>query len=333
MVKLFVGSLPPEATPVELRSLFEQFGKVTECTIIANYAFVHMDEKAAAEEAVHNLNRYKLHGHNITVEHSKSKAKASTKLYVGGLLPGCTNDELREKFEEYGSVLECDVIRDYAFVHMEKAEEALEAIKNLNGYDFKGKRMYVQLSTSRQRINPGMGERTPCYHCGKAGHKPEVCYFAPVAQESAGPPYDPYVDACVPARSAAAPPPPVYSDRMLYDERRRLIDYYHRYRIRSSPYDTLLERRLPPLPSATVSSVTQRKRVESYPYERQLLPPPAPLPSYYTRERSPLSRTTVSTIVEDYALERRLHSVIRNALYESPRYSLEESYADHLQYY
>ncbi|XP_075044832.1 RNA-binding protein 4B-like isoform X2 [Mixophyes fleayi] len=139
MVKLFVGNLPPEATQGELKSLFEQFGKVTECDIITNYGFVHMEDKKSADEAVHNLNHYKLHGVSINVEHSRGKPKASTKLHVSSISTDVTSDELREKFEEYGSVLECDIVKDYAFVHMEKAEEALEAIRNLNNFDFKGK--------------------------------------------------------------------------------------------------------------------------------------------------------------------------------------------------
>ncbi|DBA13531.1 TPA: hypothetical protein GDO54_018663 [Pyxicephalus adspersus] len=138
MVKLFIGNLPPAATQGELKSLFEQFGKVTECDIITNYAFVHMEDKKSADDAVHNLNQYKLHGVSINVEYSRGKPRASTKLHVSSISPDCTSEELREKFEEYGTVLECDIVKDYAFVHMEKAEEALEAIRNLNNFEFKG---------------------------------------------------------------------------------------------------------------------------------------------------------------------------------------------------
>ncbi|XP_018112334.1 RNA binding motif protein 4B L homeolog isoform X1 [Xenopus laevis] len=139
MVKLFVGNLPPEATQPELKSLFEQFGRVTECDIIKNYGFVHMDDKKAADEAVRNLNHYKLHNVSINVEHSRGKPNASTKLHVSNLSSSCTSEELRAKFEEYGAVLECDIVKDYAFVHMEISAEALDAIKNLDNTEFKGK--------------------------------------------------------------------------------------------------------------------------------------------------------------------------------------------------
>ena len=82
MVKLFIGNLPREATEQEIRSLFEQYGKVLECDIIKNYGFVHIEDKTAAEDAIRNLHHYKLHGVNINVEASKNKSKASTKLHA-----------------------------------------------------------------------------------------------------------------------------------------------------------------------------------------------------------------------------------------------------------
>lgn len=138
MVKLFIGNLPREATEQEIRSLFEQYGRVLECDIIKNYGFVHIEDKTAAEDAIRNLHHYKLHGVCINVEASKNKSKASTKLHVGNISPTCTNLELRAKFEEYGPVLECDIVKDYAFVHMERAEDAVEAIRGLDNTEFQG---------------------------------------------------------------------------------------------------------------------------------------------------------------------------------------------------
>ncbi|XP_016041748.1 RNA-binding protein 4 isoform X3 [Erinaceus europaeus] len=138
MVKLFIGNLPREATEQEIRALFEQYGKVLECDIIKNYGFVHIEDKTAAEDAIRNLHHYKLHGVNINVEASKNKSKTSTKLHVGNISPTCTNKELRAKFEEYGPVIECDIVKDYAFVHMERAEDAVEAIRGLDNTEFQG---------------------------------------------------------------------------------------------------------------------------------------------------------------------------------------------------
>ena len=39
-----------------------------------------------------------------------------TKLYIGNIASSVSSTELTELFEKYGKVLECDIIKDYAFV-------------------------------------------------------------------------------------------------------------------------------------------------------------------------------------------------------------------------
>ncbi|XP_067877970.1 RNA-binding protein 4-like isoform X2 [Heterodontus francisci] len=167
MVKIFIGNLPRIATKEEIKELFEKYGKLTECDIIKNYGFVHMEDKEAADEAIRNLHHHKLHGLPINVEASKSKVKTSTKLHVSNIGAECTNQELRARFEEYGPVIECDIVKDYAFVHMEREEDAMEAIRGFDGTEFKGKRIHVQLSRSRLRTQPGMGEKNGCFRNDK----------------------------------------------------------------------------------------------------------------------------------------------------------------------
>ncbi|XP_012372801.1 RNA-binding protein 4B-like [Octodon degus] len=134
MVKLFIRNLPWEATEQEIRSLFEQYGKVLECDIIKNYGFVHIEENTATEDAIQKLHHCKLHRVSISVEASKSRA--STELHVGNISPTCTNKELRTKFEEYDPVIKCDIMKDYAFVHMQQAEDAVEASRGLDNTEF-----------------------------------------------------------------------------------------------------------------------------------------------------------------------------------------------------
>ncbi|XP_053305382.1 RNA-binding protein 4B-like isoform X1 [Spea bombifrons] len=325
MVKLFVGNLPPEATQAELKALFEQFGRVTECDIIKNYGFVHMEDKKSADDAVLNLNHYKLHDVAINVENSRGRPKASTKLHVSNLGGNCTSEELRAKFEAFGSVLECDIVKDYAFVHMERADEALEAIRNLDNTEFKGKRMHVQLSTSRLRVTPGMGDRSRCYRCGKEGHWSKECPLDQMSQEleqQPAYPQNPYPDPYA-LRNVAAPAyNTAYAERVFYDERERcgVVDYYQHYRVRPSSFDPYVDRRLPPVPPPSVSNM-YRERIEGFPYERHLLPPPPPIPNpYFARERSPLRRSnSTSSSVDGFRTERRLSPGLRNTVFETPR--------------
>lgn len=51
-------------------------------------------------------------------------------------------------FQRYGCVTECDVLGNYAFVHMMMEDEASRAIKELNGCLLNGSRLNVELSTA-----------------------------------------------------------------------------------------------------------------------------------------------------------------------------------------
>ncbi|KAB0384104.1 hypothetical protein FD755_006021, partial [Muntiacus reevesi] len=129
-----------EATEQEIRSLFEQCWKVLECDSIKNYGFAHAEYKTAAEDAIHNRK----------VKTSQDKSKASTKLHVGNIT----------KFEEYGPGIKYDdIVRDYAFVHMEWAEDANSCAI-----------VHQLLWTA-----PGMGDWSGCCQCGKEGHRSKEC--------------------------------------------------------------------------------------------------------------------------------------------------------------
>ncbi|XP_067118008.1 RNA-binding protein 4.1-like isoform X2 [Osmerus mordax] len=138
MVKIFVGNLASSTTEEELRSLFTQYGKISECDILKNYGFVHMSSQTEAEEAIRNLHHYELNGEAMNVEMSKRRPKSTTKLHVSNIPEDCSSVDLKAKFEEYGPVVECDIVKDYAFVHMECVDDAMEAISKLDNTAFQG---------------------------------------------------------------------------------------------------------------------------------------------------------------------------------------------------
>lgn len=78
-----------------------------------------------------------------------------TKIFVGHLPDGCTDEDLRTLFSKYGEVTECDVINKYGFVHMSTAEQADEAVKNLNNYNLMGSSISVEPSKSKLHPEPG----------------------------------------------------------------------------------------------------------------------------------------------------------------------------------
>ena len=92
----------------------------------------------------------------------------ASKLYIGGLSYSTTSEGLKEFFAQCGNVLSASVITDrfsgqsrgFGFVEMSTAEEAQNAISQLNGRELDGRRITVEISSPQARSSgprPGGG--------------------------------------------------------------------------------------------------------------------------------------------------------------------------------
>uniref|UniRef100_A0A493TBP2 RRM domain-containing protein n=1 Tax=Anas platyrhynchos platyrhynchos TaxID=8840 RepID=A0A493TBP2_ANAPP len=111
-IKLFVGNVPEEATAEELSELFAgAAGPVLGIALMKQFAFVHLRDEAAAARAIAQLNGHQLHGRRIVVEPSRPRPTNTCKIFVGNVSAACTSGELRSLFQQYGTVVECDVVK------------------------------------------------------------------------------------------------------------------------------------------------------------------------------------------------------------------------------
>ncbi|XP_022061943.1 RNA-binding protein 14a isoform X2 [Acanthochromis polyacanthus] len=159
-VKLFVGNLPLDATHDELNKLFAPYGEINTCSLLRQYAFVTLKGEGAADRAIRHLDGKEYRGRPLVVEESRARPPNSTKVFVGNLSATCSADDLHGLFSTFGRVLDCDKVKarlcsnvGYAFVHMERKEDALVAIEALNGTMFKGRQLAVELSKAQPLIN------------------------------------------------------------------------------------------------------------------------------------------------------------------------------------
>src|SRR5438105_13791521 len=88
----------------------------------------------------------------------------SAKLFVGNLSFDLTENDLQDAFAEHGTVVETNLMMDratgrprgFGFVTMGSAEEAQKAIDALNGKDFGGRALTVNVAKPREE-RPGGG--------------------------------------------------------------------------------------------------------------------------------------------------------------------------------
>jgi RNA recognition motif-containing protein len=81
-------------------------------------------------------------------------------IYIGNISYGMTTEEIKQVFMQFGNVINVRVITDrqsgrskgYAFVEMEKDEDALNAIKALNETEVNGRNVKVN-SAHRKTAN------------------------------------------------------------------------------------------------------------------------------------------------------------------------------------
>jgi RNA recognition motif-containing protein len=87
------------------------------------------------------------------------------KLYVGGLSYSTTDSQLEQLFASHGTVESAKVITDretsrsrgFGFVEMSTQEEAEKAITSLNGTEFDGRSITVNMSKPREDRPRGGG--------------------------------------------------------------------------------------------------------------------------------------------------------------------------------
>ena len=79
-------------------------------------------------------------------------------IYCGNLSYDITENDLQQLFEEYGSIVKVNIIKDrdtdrskgFGFVEMEKQEDGEKAIKELDGSAVKGRNIKVNQARPRE---------------------------------------------------------------------------------------------------------------------------------------------------------------------------------------
>ena len=92
---------------------------------------------------------------------------SQNKLYVGNLPFSSTEDDITDAFSEHGTVNSVNIVMDrdtgrprgFAFVEMGSDQEAQSVIQALDGRDFGGRQLRVNVAKPRENRGGGGGRR------------------------------------------------------------------------------------------------------------------------------------------------------------------------------
>ncbi|KAL4583772.1 hypothetical protein LXL04_008355 [Taraxacum kok-saghyz] len=175
---VYVKNLDENFTESSLIEKFSKYGKVTSAAIMNDdkgkskgFGFVNFESHDNAKIAIEALNGAVIGSKKWYVgkammkaeresflrrTHQKPKPNTSN-LYVGNLATSVNEKDLREVFGAFGCVTFAKVMRfsngvskGIAYVCFSKPEEAMIAIKNLDGYSYRGKYMKVTVAVSKK---------------------------------------------------------------------------------------------------------------------------------------------------------------------------------------
>jgi len=180
--KLYVGNLPWTCDSQQLAEVFEDCGNVEIVEVMYDrmtqrsrgFAFVTMRSTQDAMAAIEKLDGSDFGGRILKVNFPQSSAReprmsnynaspprreggsydSPNKLFVGNLSWNVDDFALETIFSDYGKVLDAKVISDretgksrgFGFVTLASATEVNEAIKNLDGAEYDGRQLRVNLA-------------------------------------------------------------------------------------------------------------------------------------------------------------------------------------------
>jgi len=166
---LIINYLPPTMSEGTLATLFSPYGLLERCKIVVDlqtlrsrgYGFVKYDNSSSAERALKALNGYELNGKKLKVAFARQQCKAITNanLYITNIPPHYENDNLRKLFRDYGTIVECRVLKDQhgqsrgvGFVRMDTHHNAIQALQAMDQYVIDDKHPPLLVKLAQRRV-------------------------------------------------------------------------------------------------------------------------------------------------------------------------------------
>ncbi|MGB1490869.1 MAG: exosome complex RNA-binding protein Csl4 [Candidatus Poseidoniaceae archaeon] len=182
--RLFIGGLSREAEEDEVRDMFKKHGKVKDFALMRDddgnlrgFGFITFESKDMADAAIAALDGQKIKGRRIGVRDAdaprdekpkRAPRPQGARLYVGNLPFKATEDDLTALFKDHCDSVHVQWATDrsgrkkaFAFVTIQPESKGEEVVGQLNGSDFMGRNIKVDVSKPQNRDNKGKSGGKP----------------------------------------------------------------------------------------------------------------------------------------------------------------------------
>eukprot|EP01124_Arcella_intermedia_P004815 TRINITY_DN1276_c0_g1_i1.p1 TRINITY_DN1276_c0_g1~~TRINITY_DN1276_c0_g1_i1.p1 ORF type:complete len:516 (+),score=83.24 TRINITY_DN1276_c0_g1_i1:61-1608(+) len=156
---IFIKNLDATIGIKELHDTFTEFGEILSCKVAVDdngkskgFGFVHFKNNEDAQKAIERVNGLTLKGKKVYVGlflPERERLKNWTNIYVKNLDPSTTEEDLENKFSEFGKVINVAIRRDennvskgFGFVNFERHEDAERAVRELDSTDLGTSKIY-----------------------------------------------------------------------------------------------------------------------------------------------------------------------------------------------
>jgi RNA recognition motif-containing protein len=167
---LIINYIPLTLNDDQLRHLFMGYGNVESVKVVKDkmtqrslgYGFVKFSNASEAKAAIDGLNGRQLENKTLKVAVSKPpNDEKLSNLYIAGLEPHLTKEDLATIFQSYGNVQEAKILvdkstgsaRGIGFVKFESSDQADAAIKALNGVTLAGTSKPLSVRVAEKKDN------------------------------------------------------------------------------------------------------------------------------------------------------------------------------------
>uniref|UniRef100_A0A7N8Y6Y6 RNA binding motif protein 28 n=1 Tax=Mastacembelus armatus TaxID=205130 RepID=A0A7N8Y6Y6_9TELE len=192
---IFVGSLPASASNERLEEIFCEIGPVKQCFVVRDkgiercrgFGYVTYSMEEDAQRALKEITEYDGKRISLSVEKEQQpkgfkKKLLKARLIIRNLSFKCSEDDLKQVFDKFGTVLEAKIAlkpdgkkRGFAFVGFKNVSQAAVALKAMNMKEIKGRQVAVDWAVPKDRF-------IATQHSSTGNHQSSVTSKAAVQQ-------------------------------------------------------------------------------------------------------------------------------------------------------